>query len=140
MSQNPSDTAALHATLTLCLVPGVGPRTRRTLLECFGTAENVLGASIAQLLQVPGVGPKLARRVASATATIDADREIEICRQQNVAIVTESDTRYPRLLREIPDPPGVLFVRGACSQTISCRWRLSAHGTPRIMACGWLSD
>ena len=85
---------------------------RRSLLERFTTAEAVLAATEDQLRRVPGVGPELSRRVARARHEIDVDREIRICQQHGVEIVTEEHPAYPRLLREIPDPPGVLFWRG----------------------------
>ena len=101
----------LH-TLRLALVPGVGPRTRRTLLERFGSAEAVLAAPPSDLREVPGVGPKLSRKIVAAREEIHAEEEIAVCRAHQIDILTESDGRYPRLLREIHDPPGVLFVKG----------------------------
>ena len=95
-------------TLRLAFVSGVGPRTRRALLERFGTPRAVLAA----LREVDGVGPTLSRRIADAAREIDVEGEIELCRQYAVTILTEAQPDYPRLLREIHDPPGVLFVRG----------------------------
>jgi DNA processing protein len=60
---------------------------------------------------VPGVGPKLTRKIADADQ-LDIEGEIELCRQHDVEILIEAHATYPRLLREIHDPPGVLFVRG----------------------------
>lgn len=94
------------------LVPGVGPITRRALLERFGSPAAVLAASGSQLRQVRGVGPELARRLASARREVDALDEIRVCDEHGIRIVTERDSAYPALLREIHDPPGVLFVRG----------------------------
>ncbi len=99
-------------TLRLALVSGVGPRIRKLLLECFGSAEVVLRAAPSELRSVPGVGQKLARRIAAAGEEIDVEAEIELCRQNDIAILTESDDDYPRLLHEIHDPPGVLFAKG----------------------------
>jgi DNA processing protein len=62
---------------------------------------------------VEGVGPKLSERIVHAGDEIDAEAEIALCRSRGIAIVTEADAEYPRALREIPDPPGMLFVRGA---------------------------
>ncbi len=111
----PTDVAqfdALRETLTLCLIPGVGPRTRHALLERFATVAAVLAAPSDQLRQVPGVGRELSSRIVRARHDIDTDREIQICQQHDVGIITEQDPGYPRLLREIPDPPGALFWRG----------------------------
>lgn len=102
----------LRQTLRLALVPGVGPRIRRALLERFGSSEAVLGASASQLRSVPGVGPKLTERILAAEE-IDVDALLALCREHEVQIVCESDEAYPSLLRPIPDPPAVLFVKGS---------------------------
>ena len=98
--------------LRLSLVSGVGPRIRRALLDRFDTPANVLAAAPSQLRDVPGVGQKLAERIVAAGEEIDAEGEIALCRQHGIAIITERDPDYPRSLRDIHDPPGVLFVRG----------------------------
>src|SRR5262245_4596727 len=105
---SPSRTAALR----LALIPGIGPRTRRRLIEKFGTAEAVFTACDAELRTVERVGPKLCRAIHTAHDQIDVEAEIELCRTQNVQILTDEEETYPRLLRELPDPPGVLFLRG----------------------------
>ena len=99
-------------TLRLAMISGVGPRIRQALLERFGSARAVLAAAPGELCEVQGVGPKLARSVAAAGDEIDVEREIALCRQHGIQILTESDDAYPRMLREIHDPPGVLFLRG----------------------------
>ncbi len=96
----------------MCLIPGVGPRTRRALLERFGSPEAVFRASSAELLEVFGVGRQLCRRIVEAESQIDVVREIEQCQRAGIQILTDNDPHYPRLLRDIPDPPGVLFCRG----------------------------
>jgi DNA processing protein len=98
--------------LRLTLVSGVGPRIRHALLERFGSPRAVLTAARSQLREVPGVGPKLTERIAMAGDEIDVEAQIALCREHHLAILTESHCGYPRLLREIHDPPGVLFVRG----------------------------
>jgi len=103
---------ALRSILQLALVPGVGPRIRRALLERFETADAVLEAAPSALREVAGVGPKLARRLVESREKIDVDGELAICRDNAITLLSESDPDYPRLLHEIHDPPGVLFVRG----------------------------
>jgi len=98
--------------LRLSLVPGVGPRTRRALLDRFGSPQAVLSALPSQLRSVEGVGPQLTGKIATAQQEIDAEAVIDLCREQGIAILTECDEQYPRPLRQIPDPPGVLFVKG----------------------------
>ncbi|MCL4193881.1 MAG: DNA-processing protein DprA [Thermoguttaceae bacterium] len=114
-SEPPAGAAAseLVDILRLSMVAGVGPKMRHTLLERFGNPAAVLAAAPSELRSVAGVGPKLMERITAAPREIDAEGEIEFCRERGVAILTENDPRYPNVLREIHDPPGVLFVRGA---------------------------
>src|SRR3989304_3538163 len=100
-------------TLRLSLISGVGPRTRIALIERFGTAGAALAAAPAELRKIKGVGPKLLEKILKADHEVDTQAVIELCRQKDVDILTESDQEYPRALREIHDPPGVLFVRGS---------------------------
>ena len=99
-------------TLRLSMISGVGPRIRKSLLERFGSARAVLAAAPGELQSVQGVGPKLVRKIVGADHEIDVMGEIELCRQRDIDILVEADPDYPRPLREIHDPPGVLFVRG----------------------------
>ena len=108
----PDDGDPLLAALRLALVPGVGPVTRQALLERFGSAEAVLAAAPSQLREVAGVGTTLARKIVAANDEVDAERELRLCREHGVAILADTDPAYPRLLREIHNPPAFLFVHG----------------------------
>lgn len=99
--------------LLLSLVSGIGPRLRQALLQRFGSARAVFEAPASLLRTVPGIGAKLAGAVTRARQEIDVAAEIELCEKHQVAIVSLGHSDYPRALREIADPPGVLFVRGA---------------------------
>jgi DNA processing protein len=55
----------------------------------------------------------LCRQIVQARETLDPAAELELCRQNDITVLTQADPEYPRLLREIPDPPAVLFVKGA---------------------------
>ncbi|MEX0939299.1 MAG: DNA-processing protein DprA [Pirellulales bacterium] len=106
------DDAQLAAVLRLALVPGVGPRLRQNLLESFGTCQSILEASTEQLRRTPGIGAKLADRIAAARDQIDVEALLTLAARHGIDVLTESSDGYPRMLREIHDPPGVLFVHG----------------------------
>lgn len=108
----PESGDSLEATLRLALVPGVGPLTRKALLEHFGSSSAVLAAAPSELRRVPGVGPQLTHCILSAGETVDVEAELQVCREHGVTILTDSDPEYPRLLKEIHNPPAVLFIRG----------------------------
>jgi DNA processing protein len=103
---------ALEAAVRLSLVPGVGPRTRKALLECLGSAEAVFDAAPNILREVPGVGPKLVRAISGARTNIDIAAELQLCADNGISLVVDSDEAYPKMLGEIHDPPGVLYVQG----------------------------
>jgi DNA processing protein len=103
---------ALADTLRLSLISGVGPRLRMALLEAFGTPTAVLAAGPAELRRVPGIGSELTRRIAVARDEIDVQAQLDLCAANNIRILSDQDEDYPRSLREIHDPPGILFVRG----------------------------
>ena len=107
--------------MRLAMIPGVGPRLRQALLERFGSAAAVLAAAPSELREVQGIGSKLARIIAAAVEQIAVEQEISLCRQQGIEILTELHDQYPRMLREIHDPPGVLFVRGNPSTPLAGR-------------------
>jgi len=73
----------------------------------------VLAASVDELQQVSGIGPKIAGRIAAANNELDAEAELALAADHGLDVLTEADATYPRPLREIHDPPGVLFRRGA---------------------------
>jgi DNA processing protein len=81
-------------------------------LDYFSSAAAILSATEAELREVEGVGPKVAKAILASTRSTDAERELEFCRAHGVSLILESDPRYPQDLREIPDPPGILFARG----------------------------
>ena len=102
----------LRDRLCLAMVPGVGPLAMQRLLAQFSSPSAVLAAPPGELQYVPGIGPTLAKRITQARHEIDVDEQLQIATEHNIAILTPADSRYPRLLKELPDPPAVLFVRG----------------------------
>jgi DNA processing protein len=100
------------AYLRVVLTTGVGPKLLERLLDRFGSASDILEASPASLSEVEGVGVALARRLRSGESQEQLDRVLEECCARDIQVLLPADSRFPRLLRELPDPPSVLFVRG----------------------------
>jgi DNA processing protein len=101
------------AELLLALTPGIGPLLRKLLVEYFGSADAVLSAAASDLRAVPGIGQKLSRTILAARQSNDfVEEALRECRENGVRVAVESSAEYPVPLRNIPDPPGVLFVRG----------------------------
>ena len=112
MADPPETTDANAAELLLALTPGIGPRLRMALLEHFGSAAAVCAATARELSDVDGIGQKLSRQLVESRRQIDVQAELAQYKASGVNVVAESSDDYPAVLRKIPDPPGVLFVRG----------------------------
>src|SRR6266496_5040863 len=98
--------------VALNLIEHVGPIRARQLIEHFGDAAAVLKASRQQLLQVNSIGQDTAEAIANWENTIDLKAELGRIADFGCHIVTHTDPEYPELLRQIYDPPIVLYVKG----------------------------
>jgi DNA processing protein len=101
-----------EAFVALNMIDHVGPVRVRQLLEQFGDAPSVLRASKQRLLAVRGIGADTAESIASWEKTIDLAGELKRAAEFGCTILTQDDEDYPPLLREIYDPPIVLYVKG----------------------------
>jgi DNA processing protein len=101
-----------EALLALNLIENVGPVRVRQLLEFFGDAPAILRASRHQLLQVRGIGEETAESIAAWEKNVDLNAELKRVADFGCRIVIQADAEYPPLLRQIYDPPVVLYVKG----------------------------
>jgi DNA processing protein len=97
--------------LALTMVPGLGTRKASQLIESYRTPEAVFRASSSDL-EGFGLSGSIARSIAGGCAFDDAVDQQQKAREQGVAVIPIADARYPPRLREIYDPPVVLFARG----------------------------
>src|SRR6266581_3032828 len=101
-----------EAMVALNLVEHVGPVRVRQLLEHFGDAPAILRASKQQLLQARNIGEETADSIANWEKNIDLAAELKRIAEFGCRIVTQAEPEYPELLRQIYDPPIVLYVKG----------------------------
>ena len=99
------------AWLALSLTPGLGPTRVRHLVEHFGTAAAVLQASLTEL-EATGILASSAQSLGTGKSAELAQQERARAAELGVAIVSVDHTSYPARLRQIYDPPPVLYVRG----------------------------
>lgn len=97
--------------LALRLIPGLGPRSACKLVERYRTPQAVFRASRSELEGL-GLSGSIAQSISSGCTFEDAVLQQERMLQAGAALVAFTDPRYPQKLREIYDPPPVLFVRG----------------------------
>ena len=108
----PTDADELRALVALSLVPGVGPSRVRALLAHFGSASAVMAAAPRALKRADGVGPQTAQAIRDFDGDAIVDDQFERAARVGAEAVPLWDDRYPPLLRQIYDPPAVLWLRG----------------------------
>lgn len=101
-----------EAYLALNLIPNIGPVRVRKLLQAFSSPERILSASAKEIRSVEGFGEDLTAALVGWQNTCDLTRELRRIQEENLTILTQEDENYPALLKELYDPPIVLYVRG----------------------------
>jgi DNA processing protein len=100
------------AWLAWAQISGIGPVALQRLQEYFGSLAKAWTAPLEELGSVSGVGPIVLKEIANQRPQIDPDAFLNVHLQTNPTFWTPADPDYPRLLKEIPDPPAVLYYRG----------------------------
>ncbi|RXK88691.1 DNA-protecting protein DprA [Chlorobaculum sp. 24CR] len=106
--------------LTLSQLPGIGPARARALINRFGPGPALFDANYEALRQIPGIGETIARETADRLASPAwrqkahraAEEQLARADRLGATVVTILDPAYPAHLKEIYDPPLLLFVRG----------------------------
>lgn len=121
--------------LGLLLTPGLGHRGAQRLIERFGNAEAIYAAALTELeaCQLPAA---VAQHLHDGRSLALGAREAEQVAAQELQVFTLRDRAYPELLREIYDPPILLYVRGAVAALDA--FAVSVVGTRRPTLYGRL--
>src|SRR5690242_9641935 len=115
------------------LVKGIGAVRVQALLDAFGDLETAWNASPSQLREA-GLSPKLVERVAQMRTAVDLDEFVSKAEAAGIRILTWLDDEYPLQLKEIDQPPPVLYLRGAI--TLEDRWAVAIVGTRAVTPYG----
>ncbi len=109
-------------------IPGIGRVRCSLLLNHFGSLERAWLAEAADL-RAAGLEPRLAQHIVAQRPQIDVDGEAQRLRAHGVQALTWDDAAYPARLKEIYDPPPVLYVRGELTE--ADEWAVAVVGTRR---------
>ncbi|ARA91768.1 DNA protecting protein DprA [Rhodothermaceae bacterium RA] len=108
----PDEAREQRALVALSMVPGVGPGRVRALLARFGSAAVAMEAPLAALAEVPSIGPQTARAIRAFDAHAAVEAQLDQAARVGARLVASWDASFPRLLRQIYDPPSFLWMRG----------------------------
>lgn len=97
--------------LALTLTPGLGPTRSKRLVEFFGNVEAAFNATLTEL-EAAGLPAAAAQSLGTGRSLELAHDEVAKAAAAGVQLIALDDNAYPSRLRQIYDPPLVLYVRG----------------------------
>lgn len=115
------------------LIRGIGAVRLQALINYFGDLSLAWQAPL-DGLQTAGLSNKLAERIIQTRKDLNLDRLVEHALTQGVNILTWEDEMYPSLLKEIEQPPPVLYTRGTLDKKDLCA--VAVVGTRRVSGYG----
>ena len=116
MAGTQSNSVDIEKWLKLIRADGVGPVTFGKLIKHFGSVDGALGASVSEPSKIDGIGFKTAERIAASRDKFDVAGEIKLAEKLGVWLINLQDQRYPVVLKQIYDPPPVLYIKGTLTR------------------------
>lgn len=129
--------SALKYWLWLTELPGLRNQTRLALLEHFGSPEDIYYADSGEILLTEHITREQAAALEDKRLTA-AEKILEDCHRLSLRVLTLQDADYPNRLRNIYDPPCLLYVRGqlpALDEEAAVAVVGTRNATPYGIAC-----
>ena len=98
--------------LALQMTPGLGNVACKNLIDKFDSPEQIFQASLSELTEVEGVRNEAARNIVDLKLPTDPSEELRRVEECGARIIPFLDPAYPLALREIHDPPILLYLKG----------------------------
>ncbi|MDI6400850.1 DNA-processing protein DprA [Balneolaceae bacterium ANBcel3] len=105
--------AYLEVSLALRMIPLLGASRIKQLLEAVDDPGQIFEQSAADLVNVNRIGPQIAEKIGSFNDWKKVEAIMEEAGKLNAVMLTPFHTAYPAMLKEIHDPPPVIWVRGS---------------------------
>lgn len=123
-----------RAVLALSMIEEVGAAKTRYLLEAFDCPMDIFSGNRSALWAVPHIGRKEVENILRFNRWGEVDRQLEFTRSEEIHLITPYNHHYPPLLRQIHDPPVLLWVKG--DPSILNRPFLAIVGTRKTSSYG----
>ncbi|MBU0672901.1 MAG: DNA-processing protein DprA [Candidatus Margulisbacteria bacterium] len=98
--------------LAINKIPNVGPVTIKKLWQHFGSVEPVWKADEKDLAKIEGISKSAIKSFLKNRNQIDLNMELEAIKRAGIKVLTLEDEEYPNALKNIYDPPAVLYFKG----------------------------
>ncbi|MCX7956373.1 MAG: DNA-processing protein DprA [Endomicrobia bacterium] len=117
----------LKSLIVLSSIEFLTPAKMKLLIEKFGSATNVIDATLEDLKNVGSINESLALKILESKNEIEPDKELYILSKNNIKLITYYDDDYPVMLKYLADPPILLYVDGELKEIDN--FSLSVVGT-----------
>ena len=98
--------------IALQMTPGIGVKGAVHLLGVFSSARNIFAAAPEELAMKAALREDIIRNIVHRKGFAAAEKELGYCRRNSISAIASTDPEFPALLREIPDYPHVLYLKG----------------------------
>ncbi len=96
----------------LSIVPEIGPVMTKKLLALMESPEKIFNAGIKDLLSVKGLDKEKAENIRNFLHWDYIEKQIKVIERNGIKVIGFNDSQYPEVLRELPDSPVVLYMKG----------------------------
>ena len=117
--------------LWFAMLPGITDNKKRILMEHFSDPEELFDDKLADM---EALDAKTREALSNRDLTV-AEKVLNVCRRKDIGIVTFNEEKYPHRLRNIPDPPMVLYYTGSLPD-FDKRLTIAVVGTRKASAYG----
>lgn len=90
----------------------VGSKFVQRLYNYFGDIEKAFNSSLSDLSNIDGLNIKQAQNFIEKRDKLNIDKVVDEILRRNLSYITFDDEKYPHLLKNISDPPMILYVKG----------------------------
>ncbi len=115
------------------LVKGIGPAKVQALLDYYGSLATAWQANEFELYKI-GFDKRAVANLLQARREVNLDVALAQAQQANIQLLTWETADYPNYLREIPNPPPLLYLQGDLLE--QDRWAVAVVGTRRLTSYG----
>ena len=94
------------------LIKGLGSKRKQKLLESYKTPEKIYKLTKKELIETNGIGEKMVENILNSKDEDYLKKYILYMQKHNIDIININDENYPKILKEIYDPPISLYIKG----------------------------